>query len=1069
MSSNARLYRDLLKTSAEGISIWWPSVDGVVGDCGYILKGRFVTLFNVFNPPSGLPALPPPASSSRDLIRSEPLLNRGLALRAVSDEHCSLEATLPDPSNTISIGFTIAGRNTSAAFLIPGGAERRVDTYFDPDQFVEYLEQSYGAISSMWPSRDLSSLMILQSATRARGWCRGLARSTGHSISGSVGVSLVGVPTFTVGLSHGHAVAHPWLVQAGPSMTTQEDETTASSLIPENTIVVAPVLRRRRHKIKHALSAILPVPSNSVNRGRSAPSVPSATTSGLPSIPGVATSIARVHGTADDMTDAVEEVGETPTSDSESGSDGLSSFDVEDPPDALELFLDTILDTRPNLDAVSIVWDPKTANLIDHVFRDADDHASVLQNLVVNLQPVGTSGAVVKSVHERETPIAGETNNAHSAALAQPSLEASPRDQKRRRLYIVSEGEDVADRTSERRNTNGRATRHASQACAPCRQRKVKCDCGRPCASCKLRNVECTYSTVRDKRLTIRPEHLKAVEQRNVELETVKTMLERKLAEVTRERDPLHDAARQDTVLINAEQSGIGQDLDVPENMTRFGSSRVCSINLDNEEDVVAVASYSPLAAQLSSASISEIASSHTASSHRRLVAGGTDSGIRLRSLPESIRHGKDDSSLHSVLNYFFSASSCQLAILEGQFRFEMQRTIRPSQSDEPIITYNNRLYTSALYAAILATCTPHQVTQKTELHDFAMQQSNLCAERNVAIMSTALTMSVLAQLHSTKVNGARHGHVLLVQALTIARGAGLHLESQDPVHRWCYGTLYAQHVDIALHAGLEVLPYEPPNPAAYRSLPEELPKEDATKVLTFGLYLKLMTIAARMSSTFASQNPPSSDIIESYQRDLLLWKLDLPESHRSTETNANILLLHLTWEWIFDEAGKNYIATLTKFSKVSELDRAPACITHMTWTAGMASLMGISSMNRAQNIRRQALMAQAQVAIDALRRFGETKPCAARYSQMLEVELSHLQHSRHDEAGSATAFMDRVPFERDIARMPSGSGNSNVEQSSRAGVDPTSEQDARQPSADSQALDPMITDAYESDFSDAT
>ncbi|KAH7086643.1 hypothetical protein BKA62DRAFT_243935 [Auriculariales sp. MPI-PUGE-AT-0066] len=261
-TSNAYQFRKILRVPAEGICVWYPSQHGLVGDCGYMKQGHF--LFNVFDPPAELPPLPRPLSD--DQLRSSELPNNGLAWRAVSSMDCSLEASTPtDPLICcLQLSFRLAGNKGAAAFLVPGGAQRRVDTYFEADRFVEYLGNHYNLIVSKWPYHDLSSLMILQSVTRSRGWCRGLARATGRQISGSLAINLAGIPTFEIGLHHSAAVAHPWLVQAGPHVPAPAPGTTLPpDATPENTIVVTPVYIRRTQRLINAASRLINAPVRS--------------------------------------------------------------------------------------------------------------------------------------------------------------------------------------------------------------------------------------------------------------------------------------------------------------------------------------------------------------------------------------------------------------------------------------------------------------------------------------------------------------------------------------------------------------------------------------------------------------------------------------------------------------------------------------------------------------------------------------------------------------------------------------------------------------------------------------
>ncbi|KAH7098951.1 hypothetical protein BKA62DRAFT_711400 [Auriculariales sp. MPI-PUGE-AT-0066] len=364
-TSNAYQFRKILRVPAEGICVWYPSQYGS-------WQGHFVRLFNVFDPPAELPPLPRPLSD--DQLRSSELPNNGLAWRAVS---------------CLQLSFRLAGNKGAAAFLVPGGAQRRVDTYFEADRFVD-----------KWPYHDLSSLMILQSVTRSRGW---------HS-------------TFEIGLHHSAAVAHPWLVQAGPHVPAPAPGTTLPpDATPENTIVVTPVYIRRTQRLINAASRLINAPVRSptsitatdlpISTAKQPMHLGAAATSGTTagtSVPGVSAST--LHETPTSHTkpisipliDEVIAQRSTPEPDFDmiplpesrtregSGSNSDDDYRYED-----KRFLDEILALDHSLDAAVFRWDLESVKAIDCAVEKFGDMATALRHLNFATSSIPSSKAVV--------------------------------------------------------------------------------------------------------------------------------------------------------------------------------------------------------------------------------------------------------------------------------------------------------------------------------------------------------------------------------------------------------------------------------------------------------------------------------------------------------------------------------------------------------------------------------------------------------------------------------------------------------------------------------------------------
>jgi len=110
----------------------------------------------------------------------------------------------------VGFGFKTSRSKGTAGFLTPGGNIRQVETYNEKRRFEEYLLHNYNTIRAMHPYKDLQTLVILQGATLASSWCRGLVRSRGRELQGFVSIDVAPLlPVFKVGVGSTMTVHHP--------------------------------------------------------------------------------------------------------------------------------------------------------------------------------------------------------------------------------------------------------------------------------------------------------------------------------------------------------------------------------------------------------------------------------------------------------------------------------------------------------------------------------------------------------------------------------------------------------------------------------------------------------------------------------------------------------------------------------------------------------------------------------------------------------------------------------------------------------------------------------------------
>ena len=105
----------------------------------------------------------------------------------------SLDRTL------VNIGFTVQSQTGDAAFLVPGGESRRVETFFSVRRFERYLADNYTAILERFSDHpNLDTLMILRGTTYSDGYCRGLLQQRHRAAAGMLTLSPLGLEMFSL-------------------------------------------------------------------------------------------------------------------------------------------------------------------------------------------------------------------------------------------------------------------------------------------------------------------------------------------------------------------------------------------------------------------------------------------------------------------------------------------------------------------------------------------------------------------------------------------------------------------------------------------------------------------------------------------------------------------------------------------------------------------------------------------------------------------------------------------------------------------------------------------------------
>ncbi|KZV92545.1 hypothetical protein EXIGLDRAFT_749596 [Exidia glandulosa HHB12029] len=263
---NPDKFRDLLMGAAQGLALFHPSLDveygGAVGDCGYMESGRFWKLFNIFDPPPGMPGLPPPQRGSR---RTEALPNNGV-LTSSNTSSFSLRGGLPfsSPPFEIDASLNVSRNEASVAFLAYGGQSHEVDVWRDTKVMKDYLLANEDLIVRTYDMTPVATcgLLLLFGTTRVNAWCGGVAHALGTSVQAKIKVTLAGIDVVELAATNevtqqGATTQADWAITRGP-LDPAYDSTSHKYCV-----IVRPVVVRKRERLWRRATTLLEVRSSS--------------------------------------------------------------------------------------------------------------------------------------------------------------------------------------------------------------------------------------------------------------------------------------------------------------------------------------------------------------------------------------------------------------------------------------------------------------------------------------------------------------------------------------------------------------------------------------------------------------------------------------------------------------------------------------------------------------------------------------------------------------------------------------------------------------------------------------
>ncbi|KZV82408.1 hypothetical protein EXIGLDRAFT_729767 [Exidia glandulosa HHB12029] len=297
-------YSRLLEAVSGGHTLFKPQSNvlpqrgGVIGDGGYIDKGRFIWLFNVFDSaPEGIPGLD---WSEVDDIVSQAELNTTVLKSSTASSvrfHASAgtdTATLPLSLPPTSIEPKVSSKESAFAFLAFAGKERQVRILKRPGRtkLKEWLARHYDQLYNLYEG----DVVLVCETVQSSGWLGGLAYHGLNSVSGDVEITAPGF-AFGAGFTRERETELGLMCTCGPG-----SEAWTVDSPPIYTVIIGLVVARRQRvaRIRRKLIALFashggqsessPVsgvsqsPSSNMNAAHSNPG-PSNSYTGLESAP----------------------------------------------------------------------------------------------------------------------------------------------------------------------------------------------------------------------------------------------------------------------------------------------------------------------------------------------------------------------------------------------------------------------------------------------------------------------------------------------------------------------------------------------------------------------------------------------------------------------------------------------------------------------------------------------------------------------------------------------------------------------------------------------------------------
>ncbi|KZV88665.1 hypothetical protein EXIGLDRAFT_172346 [Exidia glandulosa HHB12029] len=210
-------YSALLETSCSGHALFGPREskrDGSIGDVGYIERGYFTKLFNVFDKPSEYSALPifPDDSIAVDHLDNTDVMKSSRATileLTLADGTGSTALPLPLTFPPAAVNVSVKNAESGSAFLCHLGPSRVREVLKRPcrDELLRWTYTNYKSIRQ----RHQHDVVVITEVTRASGWVGGVAYGPDMNASGNVTVGSPGGPSAGVNVgasSIAHEVQH---------------------------------------------------------------------------------------------------------------------------------------------------------------------------------------------------------------------------------------------------------------------------------------------------------------------------------------------------------------------------------------------------------------------------------------------------------------------------------------------------------------------------------------------------------------------------------------------------------------------------------------------------------------------------------------------------------------------------------------------------------------------------------------------------------------------------------------------------------------------------------------------
>ncbi|EJD44754.1 hypothetical protein AURDEDRAFT_125068 [Auricularia subglabra TFB-10046 SS5] len=377
------------------------------------------------------------------------------------------------------------------------------------------------------------------------------------------------------------------------------------------------------------------------------------------------------------------------------------------------------------------------------------------------------------------------------------------------------------------------------------------------------------------------------------------------------------------------------------------------------------------------------------------------------RYLPSDVRGALDFTQHDAALGAYFSHVACwQTPVVRLLFFADMYRALWPS-SDAHTLHYSPGLHCAILAFSGALVSTGWLLSRpeiRASLVRAAREFIDADCQQNIHTLPNILALTVLAQYYLGAERGARMAYWLIGQAGLLAITAGLDAEpgpeQESLERRWCYVSLFNQSVEIAMHAGQEVI-IPPPAKEAPSQVGPTFDRDTAlAKIMTSDSFVCTSQLFAEL---FRARRSAEGRGLRFTATDLLRSPsyLGVPD--------AQALMLSAAAAWaelmhhyptrlghsrdIYNAAMSRLLHAVSAFgSTFSDSSSTPVGMVHMAFAGGLAASERLASAAPGSVNAHSEATQLAYMAYLFLRGAQKVWPCAQTFADVLLARIREIQ-----------------------------------------------------------------------------